>query len=155
MVKRAAEERWTTVGAIGPTSILLAVRTFVRNTTKKSFVSSRLTLPSPTGGGAYEQAYEGPEARHPGHRDKRRPGHLISRMLPRFPILPHWPVSFQDPRGRIKTLGLRRRLIYLQWHSWRCPRLGHSRCFVCGDRPPCFGSVKAIRPKRIRTGLGQ
>jgi hypothetical protein len=39
------------------------------------------------------------------------------------------------------------------------PHLGvardSSRCFVCGDRPPYFGSVKAIRPKRIRTGLGQ
>jgi len=41
---------------------------------------------------------EGAETRHPSHRDKRRPRHLISRML-RFSILPHWPVFFQDPRG--------------------------------------------------------
>jgi hypothetical protein len=41
------------------------------------------------------------------------------------------------------------------------PHLGVARDSVtravlfAGDRPPCFGSVKAIRPKRIRTGLGQ
>jgi len=42
------EERWITVGAIGPGSILLVVHTFMRNTTKKSFVSSRLALPNRT-----------------------------------------------------------------------------------------------------------
>jgi hypothetical protein len=41
--------------------------------------------------GAYEEAYEGAEVRHPGHRESR-PRHLISRILPRFSILPHWPV---------------------------------------------------------------
>jgi uncharacterized DUF497 family protein len=45
------EERWITVGGIGPGSILLVVHTFMRNTTKKSFVSSRLAPPSPTKGG--------------------------------------------------------------------------------------------------------
>ena len=40
------EERWITVGAIGPGSILLVVHTFYEKQLKKSFASFRLVLPS-------------------------------------------------------------------------------------------------------------
>jgi len=43
------EERWITVGAIGPGSILLVVHTFMRSTTRKSFESFRHRPPSPHG----------------------------------------------------------------------------------------------------------
>src|SRR5580704_1640927 len=44
------EERWITVGVIGPGSILVIVHTFYENTMKKLFVSSRLAPPSSTKG---------------------------------------------------------------------------------------------------------
>ena len=44
------EERWITVGTIGRVRFYWSFILFMRNTTKKSFVSSRLVLPSPTKG---------------------------------------------------------------------------------------------------------
>ena len=44
------EERWITVGAIEPGSIYWSFIPFMRNATKKSFVSSRLVPPNRTKG---------------------------------------------------------------------------------------------------------
>jgi hypothetical protein len=71
---------------------------------------------------------------------------LDSSTLPRF---------FPRSPGHIKTLGLKQMLIYLQSHILALPETRSLALFCLWDRPPCFGSVKAIRPKRIRTGRGQ
>jgi len=63
---------------------------------------------------------------------------------------------FPRSPGHTKTLGLRQKLIYLQCHILALPETRSLALFCLrGTRPPCFRSVKAIRPKRIRTGLGQ
>ncbi len=59
------EERWITVGAIGPGSILLVVHTFYEEHDEEVIrVSSRLAPPNRTKGEPYEEAHKGTEARH-------------------------------------------------------------------------------------------
>jgi uncharacterized protein len=53
------EERWITVGAIGPGSILLVVHTFYEEHERR----------------AYEETHKEAEARHPSYRRKKRRGH--------------------------------------------------------------------------------
>ena len=69
------EERWITVGAIGPGAILLVVHTFYENHNEEviRIISARAAESRERR--AYEEAYKGAEARHPSHRRKRRPRH--------------------------------------------------------------------------------
>ncbi len=70
------EERWITVGAIGPGSILLVVHTFYEEHDEEVIrVSSRLAPPNRTKGEPYEEAHKGTEARHSSYRRKKRRGH--------------------------------------------------------------------------------
>ena len=69
------EERWITVGAIGPGSILLVVHTFYENHNEEG-----IRIISARAGGsherrAYEEAHQGAEPRHSSHRRKKRPRH--------------------------------------------------------------------------------
>ncbi len=68
------EERWITVGAIGPGSILLVVHTFYEKQGEEvlRIISARATESHERK--AYEEAHKGTEARHPSHRRKRRRG---------------------------------------------------------------------------------
>ena len=69
------EQRWITVGAIGPGSILLAVHTFREQQGEEiiRIISARAAESHERR--AYEEAHKGAEARHPRHRRKERPGH--------------------------------------------------------------------------------
>ena len=69
------EERWITVGAIGPGSILLVVHTFCEKQDEEliRIISARAAESHERR--AYEEALKGTEARHPGHRRKKRRGH--------------------------------------------------------------------------------
>jgi uncharacterized protein len=69
------EERWITVGAIGPGSILLVVHTFYEEHDEEVIrvISARAAESHERR--AYEEAYKGAEARHPSYRRKKRRGH--------------------------------------------------------------------------------
>jgi len=69
------EERWITVGAIGPGSILLVVHTFYEEQGEEiiRIISARAAESHERR--AYEEAHKGAEARHPRHRRKKRPRH--------------------------------------------------------------------------------
>jgi hypothetical protein len=69
------EERWITVGAIGPGSILLVVHTFYEKRGEEiiRIISARAAESHERR--AYEEAYEGAKARRPGHRRKKRQRH--------------------------------------------------------------------------------
>jgi uncharacterized DUF497 family protein len=67
------EERWITVGAIGPGSILLVVHTFYENQGEEviRIISARAAASHERR--AYEEAHKGAEAGHPSrHRKTRR-----------------------------------------------------------------------------------
>ena len=65
------EERWITVGAIGPGSILLVVHTFYEEHDEEVIrvISARAAESHD------EKAHKGAEARHPSYRRKKRRGH--------------------------------------------------------------------------------
>ena len=69
------EERWITVGAIGPGSILLVVHTFLEKQEEEiiRIISARAAESHERR--AYEKAHKGAEARHSSHRRKKRRGH--------------------------------------------------------------------------------
>jgi uncharacterized DUF497 family protein len=69
------EERWITIGAIGPGSILLVVHTFYEEQGEEiiRIISARAAESHERR--AYEEAHKGAEARHPRHRRKKRPRH--------------------------------------------------------------------------------
>ena len=69
------EERWITVGAIGPGSILLVVHTFYEEHCEEVIrvISARAAEPHERR--AYEEAHKAAEARHPSHRRKKRRRH--------------------------------------------------------------------------------
>ena len=69
------EERWITVGAIGPGSILLVVHTFYEEHDEEVIrvISARAAESHERR--AYEEAHKGAEARHPSYRRKKRRGH--------------------------------------------------------------------------------
>jgi uncharacterized DUF497 family protein len=69
------EERWRTVGAIGPGSILLVVHTFYEKHNEEviRIISTRAAESHERR--AYEEAHQGAEARHSSHRRKKRPRH--------------------------------------------------------------------------------
>jgi uncharacterized DUF497 family protein len=71
----ADEERWSTVEAIGPGSILLVVHTFYEkyNGEVIRIISARAAESHERN--AYEEAHKGTEAGHPSHRRKKRRGH--------------------------------------------------------------------------------
>jgi uncharacterized DUF497 family protein len=69
------EERWISIGAIGPGSILLVVHTFYE---KQGEEVVRIISARPAESHerrAYEEAHKGAEARHPSHRRKTRRRH--------------------------------------------------------------------------------
>jgi hypothetical protein len=70
-----AEERWITVGAIGPGSILLVVHTFYEEQNEEivRVISARAAESHERK--AYEEAHKGTETRHQSHRRKKRRGH--------------------------------------------------------------------------------
>jgi hypothetical protein len=65
------EERWATVGAIGPGSILLVVHTFYEEQKEEviRIISARAAESHERR--AYEEAHKGAEARHSRHRRKK------------------------------------------------------------------------------------
>ncbi len=69
------EERWITVGAIGPGSILLVVHTFYERQGEEviRIISARAAESHERK--AYEEAHKGTEAGHPSHRRKKRRGY--------------------------------------------------------------------------------
>ncbi|HXT72657.1 MAG TPA: BrnT family toxin [Candidatus Angelobacter sp.] len=69
------EERWITVGAIGPGSILLVVHTFHEEHDEEviRIVSARATESHERR--AYGEGHKAAETRHSRHRRKKRPGH--------------------------------------------------------------------------------
>src|SRR5580658_7135390 len=69
------EERWITVGAIGPGSILLVVHTFYEEQGEEiiRIISARAAESHERR--AYEEAHKGAEARHLRHRRKKRRRH--------------------------------------------------------------------------------
>ena len=69
------EERWITVGAIGPGAILLVVHTFCEKQEEEiiRIISARAAESHERR--AYEQAHKGAETRHPSHRRKKRRKH--------------------------------------------------------------------------------
>ena len=69
------EERWITVGAIGPGSILLVVHTFYEELDEEVIrvISARAAESHERR--AYEEAHKGAETRHPSYRRKKRRGH--------------------------------------------------------------------------------
>ncbi len=66
------EERWITVGAIGPGSILLVVHTFYEEHDEGviRIISARAAESHERK--AYEEAHKGAESRHPRNRGKKR-----------------------------------------------------------------------------------
>jgi uncharacterized DUF497 family protein len=69
------EERWITVGAIGPGSVLLVVHTYHEKHNEEviRIISARAAESQERS--AYEEAHEGAEARHRRHRRKERRRH--------------------------------------------------------------------------------
>ena len=69
------EERWITVGAIGPGSILLVVHTFSERRKKEviRIISARAADSHERK--AYEESHKTAETRHARHRRKKRPRH--------------------------------------------------------------------------------
>ena len=69
------EERWITVGAIGPGSILLVVHSFYEEQGEEiiRIISARAAESHERR--AYEEAHKGAESRHPRHRRKKRRRH--------------------------------------------------------------------------------
>ena len=69
------EERWITVGAIGPGSILLVVHTFYEELDEEVIrvISARAAESHERR--AYEEAHKGAEAGHPSYRRKKRRRH--------------------------------------------------------------------------------
>jgi uncharacterized DUF497 family protein len=69
------EERWITVGGIGPGSILLVVHTFYEEHDEEVIrvISARAAESHERR--AYEEAHKGAEARHPSDRRKKRRRH--------------------------------------------------------------------------------
>jgi hypothetical protein len=69
------EERWITVGAIGPGSILLVVHTYYEEHREEviRIISARAAESHERS--AYEKAHPGTGARHPRHRGKARRRH--------------------------------------------------------------------------------
>jgi uncharacterized protein len=69
------EERWITVGAIGPGSILLVGHTFYEKHNEEviRIISARAAESQERR--AYEEAHKGTETRHPSHRRKKRRRH--------------------------------------------------------------------------------
>jgi uncharacterized protein len=69
------DERWITVGAIGPGSILLVVHTLYQEQDEEviRIISARAVESHERK--AYEEAHKGAEARHPGHPHKKRRRH--------------------------------------------------------------------------------
>jgi uncharacterized DUF497 family protein len=71
----ADEERWITVGAIGPGSILLVVHTLYETRDEEIIrvISARAAESHERR--SYEEAYKGAETRHPSYRRKKRRRH--------------------------------------------------------------------------------
>jgi uncharacterized DUF497 family protein len=69
------EERWITVGAIGPGSILLVVHTFYEEHDEEVIRVISAGAVESHERKAYEEAHKGAEARHPSHRRKKRRRH--------------------------------------------------------------------------------
>ena len=69
------EERWITVGAIGPGSILFIVHTFYEKQNEEviRIISARAAEFHERK--AYEEAHKGAKERHPSHRRKKRRRH--------------------------------------------------------------------------------
>ena len=69
------EERWITLGAVGPGSILLVVHAFDEEHNEEviRIISARAAGSHERK--AYEEAHQGAETRHPRHRRKTRRGH--------------------------------------------------------------------------------
>jgi uncharacterized protein len=69
------EERWITVGAIGPGLVLLVVHAFYEREGEEviRIISARPAESHERK--AYEEAHKGAEAGHPRHRQKKRPRH--------------------------------------------------------------------------------
>jgi uncharacterized DUF497 family protein len=69
------DERWITVGAIGPGSILLVVHTFYQKQGEEviRIISARAAESHERR--AYEEAHKGAQARHPGPQRKKRRRH--------------------------------------------------------------------------------
>jgi uncharacterized DUF497 family protein len=69
------EERWITVGAIGPGSILFVVHTFYEKQDEEviRIISARAAEFHERK--AYEEAHKGAKERHPSHRLKKRRRH--------------------------------------------------------------------------------
>jgi hypothetical protein len=69
------EERWITVGAIGPGSILLVVHTFYEEHNEEviRIVSARAAESHERR--SYEETHKGTKARHSSHRRKKRTRH--------------------------------------------------------------------------------
>ena len=69
------EERWITVGAIGPGSILLVVHTSYEEHDEEVIRIISVRAAESRERRAYEEAHKGTEARHPSYRGKKRRGH--------------------------------------------------------------------------------
>jgi len=69
------EDRWITVGAIGPGSILLVVHTFYEEHDEEVICVISARAAESHERRAYEEAHKGAEARHPSHRRKKRRRH--------------------------------------------------------------------------------
>jgi uncharacterized DUF497 family protein len=71
----ADEERWITVGAVGPGSILLVVHTYYEKYDEEliRIISARAAESYERK--AYEEAHKGTETRHPRYRRKKRRRH--------------------------------------------------------------------------------
>ena len=69
------EERWITVGAIGPGSLLPVVHTFYEKQEEEviRIISARAAESHERR--AYEEAHKGAEERHPRHRRQKRRGY--------------------------------------------------------------------------------
>jgi uncharacterized DUF497 family protein len=69
------EERWITLGAIGPGAILLVVHTWFERSGQDvvRIISARAATSHERK--AYEEAHQGTKKRHRRHRGKKRPGH--------------------------------------------------------------------------------
>src|SRR5277367_838651 len=76
------EERWITVGAIGPGAILLVVHTFYESRKEEviRIISARAAQSLERK--AYEEYHKAAETRHSRHRRKKRPAHRFFRRAP-------------------------------------------------------------------------
>jgi uncharacterized DUF497 family protein len=69
------KQRWITVGAIGPVSILLVVHTFYEEHNEEVIRVTSARAAESHERRAYEEAHKGAETRHPSYRRKKRPEH--------------------------------------------------------------------------------